>query len=137
MALATIGSGQINFDTRVELLFPSVRLEEEKGYAFFIRAVPITTVLSLQYVNLYAYFTRGATEYQTPLLSKFFPSGRTMGFAVGVPKLSFMGNPDCSIIAQPKEFFPNSSIVRAIDVELLWDNSEEFEAKSAPLLTGI
>lgn len=137
MALRSIGSAVASFDTRADVLFPPVRLEEEKGYAFFIRATPTTTVLTLQYLNLFAVFSQGVQVYETPLLAKFFPKGRMMGFGVGVPKVSFMNNPDCEILAQPKEFFPNSGPVRMLDVELLWDNSEEYEAKSVGILSGI
>lgn len=137
MALTTIGVGTADFDARADLLFPAVGVREQRGYAFFVRANPPATVLTLQYLNLFAILSNGANEYETPLLAKFFPKGRMMGFSVGVPRLSFMRNPDCQILAQPKEFFPGAGPIRAVDIELMWDDRDDFQAQSVPVLSGI
>lgn len=137
MALASIGTGTLDFDARTELLFPPVGLNDNNGYLFFIRTTPATTTTDFQYVNLIAQFSSDEGLIETPLLAKFFPKGRTMGFAVAVPKLEFWNDPDCSIIALPREFYPGKGTVRQLDVELLWEDREDFAANSVSIFQGV
>lgn len=133
MAIVRIGAATANFDTRAEIVFPQRQLKSETGYLFFIRTVPITVVTRYQYLNLILIIQNGGNPIETALEAKFFPKGRMLMFSVAVPKLEDIKDPNCNILALPREFYRDAGELRRIDLELLWEDKEDYEAKSVCL----
>lgn len=133
MGLASIGVLTADWETKDELLFPSVDLKDDKSYLFFIRTVTPGISTKNQYLNLIAELSSDEGPIETVLEAKFFPKGRMLQFSVAVPKLSFYNDPQCRIIALPKEFYPGTATDSQLLVELLWEDKEDFEAKSVSL----
>jgi len=127
MALSLIGSNVIDFDSRTEIQYPPVSLEEGKGYLFFARANPLTTTTLRGYVNLIALLDTSYGQVEFPLEAKFFPKGNLMAFSVAVPKAKWDKDIGCTILALPREFYKGSSQVRQFNLEMLWEDEEDYK----------
>lgn len=137
MAYTQIGGRTVDWDDRADIAFQPVELDEGKGYLFFLEVVGASQATTLQYANVTALFTTEVGEIETPLLAKFFPKGRVMGFSVAVPKLSYFKDVECRIVLTPREFYPKSGPNRSLNIRLLWEDKEDFDADSVPLFAGI
>lgn len=136
MALASIGTATLDFDTKTPVLLPPVGLRDDRGYMFFIRTTPASTETTNQYVNVIATFDSDEGRIETPLLAKFFPKGLMMGFAVTVPALDFWNNPSCQILLLPREFFPDSGSVRQLPIEVLWEDDIDYRLTEMSIFAG-
>jgi hypothetical protein len=133
MTITVIGAATANFDTRAQILFPSVNLRRNDGYLFFIQTVPDTTVTTQQYINLIAVLDYGGFTFEQPLEAKFFPKGRPMCFGVAVPRLDDFDDADCTILALPQEFYPGQGSIRSLPVQLSWEDGRRYDVSGMEL----
>ena len=130
MALSSIGSGTIDFDSKATVQFPAVTLQENNGYLFFVRADPITTTTLGGYVNLISLLDTSYGQVEFPLEAKFFPKGYLMGFSIAVPRARWQGQIPCSILALPREFYKGAAQVRQFTLELLWEDNQDYRVNT-------
>lgn len=127
MALTSLGTGIIDFDTRATVQLPSFQGRERRGYLCFVRAVPITTTISRGYVNLIPLLQTSYGSVEFPLEAKFFPKGNLMAFSIAVPQADWDRDIDIGLLALPREFYRASSEVRQFTLEWLYEDGEDYE----------
>lgn len=128
MALISLGTRNLDWDTRVTEEFDSVGLRDNRGYLFFVRAVPITAIPMNQYMVMIAKISSDEGFIETPLEAKFFPKGFMMQFSVALPRLSFYSDPDVSILVLPREFKRGTGTLRQMDIEVLYEDDDDLLA---------
>ncbi len=132
MALTLLGSGTANFDTKADVVFPSLTLQRARAYFFFINTVPAPVLPKKQYILLFAKYQSGTFIHESKLIAKFFSNGPRMMFVVPVPDLSFMPNSySTQVIARPSEFFKGSGLLRTVPLQLSWDDSKFINSLTA------
>lgn len=133
MAVSLIGTVTADFDTRETVVFPRVRVEEGKGYLFFLRTVPLSVVSENQYMLVIPVFRTRLGRVELPLDSKFFPKNAAMMVSVPVPKLDEFSRAALQIALLPRALYRTSADVGSMQVQLLWDRNEEVDAESISL----
>lgn len=134
MALVVVGSGLANFDTKADVIFPSVTLARGDSYFFFVEATPAPLFMRKQYILLVARYISGAVVHESKLLAKFFSNGLPMIFTVPVPDLSFFpASYGVQVVARPSEFYLGAGNLRQVSLRLLRDNAKSIKGVSSVL----
>lgn len=128
MALVSLGTRTLDWDTRTTEEFDTIDLNDNRGYLFFVRTVPSTVMTQNQYLVMIAKLSSDEGFIETPLEAKFFPKGLMMQFSVAVPRLSIYNDPDVSILALPREFKRGTGSDRQLDIEVLYEDDDDLRA---------
>lgn len=133
MTFSGVGTVDIDLDNRLPAVFPTVTVQEGKGYLFLLQMLPVAVVLPLTYFTVVAVMDTARGEVEMPLDSKFFPKQRRLLVSVGVPTGELFKDIQLALEVEAKNRFGRRRDSGVVRLRCLFERDEEYDANAVPL----
>lgn len=126
MTIVALQTLTADFDTQARMDFGPFIHRSGRAFLYYLEVLDLADAAPRTYLNVNTRFANGGDNIRSPLICKFFPTQTKMGFLLKVPRIRDTNNQQILVQCGPKEFFPNSTVQRQMQVQLSWEDDTEY-----------